>query len=349
MAKQDYYEVLGVSRDASSDKIKQAYRKLAVKYHPDKNPDNRAEAEEKFKEISEAYEVLSDPQKRATYDQFGHAGVGGGFGSGFSGFETFAREFEGTNFGDIFGDFFGGIFGGKTREKEQRRKGADLEYSLEISFEEAAFGIKKTINFLRYDVCPHCKGEGAEPGTKKTTCPECGGQGEVRMMRGFFSINKTCSRCQGEGSIIQKPCSKCRGEGRIQVNRQLSVKIPAGIESGSRLRIANEGETGVKGGRKGDLYLLVYVQKHRIFKRERDDIFCEIPISFSQAALGTEIEVPTLEGKIRMRIPPGTQSHKLFRLRGKGIPNIQGYGRGDEIVKIVVRTPVHLNSEQKKL
>lgn len=349
MAKRDYYEVLGVSRDASPEEIKQAYRKLAVRYHPDKNPHNRKEAEEKFKEVSEAYEVLSDSQKRAAYDQFGHSGVGGGFGAGFSGFETFSREFAGMDLGDIFGDFFGGIFGGRRERPSGRRRGADLEYTINISFEEAAFGTEKIIKLSRYDVCPRCKGEGIEPGSKKVVCPDCGGRGEVRVTQGFFSLTRTCPRCRGEGNIIQNPCSKCRGEGRVRASRKIKVKIPAGVQNGSQLRVAGEGEAGPKGGRRGDLYLLIYVQPHKIFRREGNDVICEVAISFPQAALGAEIEVPTLRGSVKIKIPPGTQSHKIFRLRGKGIKDIYGYGQGDEIIKVVVRTPTHLNSEQKKL
>lgn len=346
--KRDYYEILGVNRDASAEEIKRAYRKLAVRYHPDKNPHNHKETEEKFKEVSEAYEVLSDSQKRAAYDQFGHSGVGDGFGAGFSGFETFSREFAGAGFGDIFDSFFGNIFGAR-REGAGKRRGSDLQYSIEISFEEAAFGTEKVINLSRYDPCPECKGEGIEPGTRRVSCPDCGGRGEVRVTQGFFSITRTCPRCRGEGSIIQTPCSKCKGEGRIQDTHKIKVKIPAGVENESQLRVAGEGEAGIKGGRRGDLYLLIYVQPHKIFKREGNNIICEVPINFSQAALGAEIEVSTLKGRVKIKIPPGTQSQKVFRLRGKGIKDLHGYGQGDEIIKIIVQTPTHLNSEQKKL
>lgn len=356
MSKRDYYEILGVSKNASSEEIKAAYRKLALKYHPDKNPSNRKEAEEKFKEISEAYEVLSDSQKRATYDQFGHEGLQGAFrGGGFdwSDFTHFSdiEDLFGS-FGDFFRGFgididsFGGGWGGGGRRV---RRGSDLQYSLEISFEEAAFGTEKTVHIPRYEICPVCNGEGTKPGTKKADCSQCGGSGQIRSVTGFFSLTRTCNRCGGEGKIIKVPCTRCRGEGRVRLERKISVKIPAGIDDGFRLRITGEGEAGMRGGRRGDLYILVYVKPHPIFGRHNNDIICEVPISFVQAALGSEVDVPTLNGKARMKIPAGTQSGKIFRLRGKGIPNLRGGGRGDEHVRIIVETPTNLNSEQRKI
>lgn len=356
MAKRDYYEILGVNKNASADEIKKAYRALAFKYHPDKNQDNK-EAEERFKEVTEAYEVLSDSQKRAQYDQFGHeafryAGVGTGT-YGFGGIDleealrAFREAFEGESiFENFFG--FGDIFGTSTRRRG-RRRGRNVELSTEISFENAAFGTTRTVKVARYENCDICKGSGAKPGTYRATCPDCGGSGRVSTSTGFFSISRTCPQCEGEREIIKTPCKNCRGEGRVKVEKRLEIKIPAGIESGIRLRISGEGEAGQRGGPRGDLYLLIYVKPHEIFQREGNDIICEVPITFSQAALGDEVNVPTLEGKVKMKIPTGTQSGKIFRLRGKGITDIHGYGKGDELVRVIVETPIRLNAKQKQL
>lgn len=350
--KRDYYEILGVDKNASLEEIKRTYRKLALKYHPDRNPTNKKEAEERFKEISEAYAVLSDPQKRTQYDQFGHAGIDSRYtyedifrGADFSSiFEDLG--IRGSIFEDIFEDF--GIFTGTRRGR--RRRGSDLQYDLEITFEEAAFGTTKDFAIPRHEICPSCKGEGAAPGHGKIKCPDCGGAGQISTSHGFgFFFSRTCGRCQGEGAIIEKPCQKCKGTGRVVVERKINVKIPAGIESGMRLRISGEGEAGLRGGQRGDLYVLVYVKPHEIFERHNSDILCEVPITIVQAALGTEINVPTLEGKVKMNVPAGTQSGKIFRLKGKGIPNLQGpSGRGDEHVRIIVETPTNLNAEQRR-
>lgn len=356
--KRDYYEVLGVSRNASQDEIRQAYRKLAIKYHPDKNPGNK-EAEEKFKETTEAYEVLNDSQKRAQYDQFGHAafqyaGTGGyGFGgmdlhSAEETFRSFTEDFGGGLFGDFFEDIFGTTTTGRGKRRRVRR-GSDLEMSMEISFEEAAFGTQNTVRVPRYEACSNCRGEGTKPGTAKVSCPQCGGMGQVRTAAGFLSIARTCPRCQGEGEIIQTPCPECRGQGRVKVERKIDVKIPPGVETGTRLRITGEGEAGHRGGPRGDLYILIYVRKHSVFTRESNDILCEVPISFAQAALGDEVEVPTLDGKVKMKVPSGTQSGKIFRLRGKGISDLRGYSKGDQLVRVIVEIPAKLNLRQKQL
>jgi molecular chaperone DnaJ len=353
-AKRDYYEVLGVNKGASPEEIKRAYRRLALKYHPDRNPGDK-QAEESFKEAAEAYEVLSDSQKRATYDQFGHAGVEGAFrGKGFewSDFSHF------TDFGDIFSgfedlfrgfgidtDFFGTMGGGRRRA----RQGADLRYDLEITFLQAAEGHIATVSVPRYEPCKHCKGSGVKPGTRRVKCPVCGGSGQVRTSAGFFSISQTCQQCKGEGTVIKTPCPKCNGRGRVREVKKIEVRIPAGVEDGSRLRLQGEGEAGLQGGSRGDLYIVIRVRSHEIFERQGDDVLCQFPISFTQAALGTEIDVPTLNGKVRMKIPPGTQSGKVFRLKGKGIQNLRGFGKGDELVGIIVETPTHLSQEQKML
>lgn len=351
-AKRDYYEVLGVSKTATPEEMKKAYRKLAVQFHPDKNPGN-AEAEAKFKEASEAYEVLSNPEKRRAYDQFGHAGAqagfgGGGFG-GFGGARGGASPFGDLNdiFGDIFSEVFGGSGGGRSGSRATR--GSDLRYNLSVSFEEAAFGCEKTISVPRESSCKTCKGTGAKPGTSVTTCGSCRGTGEIRFQQGFFTLSKTCPDCNGQGTLIKEKCSDCRGSGRTSETTKLAVKIPAGIDSGQRLKLRGEGEAGTNGGPAGDLYVVVEVKPHPIFERDEFDIHCEVPISFPQAALGSEVDVPTLEGTVKLKIPAGTQSQKRFRLKGKGIAHVGGRGRGDLLVTAVVEVPTKLNGEQKQL
>ncbi|MEE9191621.1 MAG: molecular chaperone DnaJ [Candidatus Aerophobetes bacterium] len=356
MAKRDYYEVLGISRSASQDEIKKAYRKLALRYHPDKNPDNSKEAEEKFKEVSEAYKVLSDSEKRQIYDQYGHAGleaeVGAGAGTGFGGFEfdplkIFEEVFGRQSFGgDLFGDFFGGRSRTRAGDAEP---GRDLHYTLGISFEEAAFGAERNIQIPRRETCSTCTGSGIKPGSQPQTCPTCQGNGYVAISQGFFSMTRTCTQCRGRGTIIKDPCRDCRGTGRVKRTRKVKVKIPAGVDHGSRLRLAGEGEAGFRGGPSGDLYIGLRVKSHSIFKRDGNNIVCEVPISFSQAALGAEIRVPTLNGRVRVKIPPGTQTNKIFRLKGQGVPYLRSSGRGDQWVKVVIETPVNLTGEQKEL
>jgi molecular chaperone DnaJ len=343
LAKRDYYEVLGVHKKASDAELKRAYRRLAMDHHPDRNPDNH-EAVEKFKEATEAYEVLSDPQKRASYDQFGHAGVEGMGGFGAGGFG--ARDFSDI-FGDIFGDFFGGGAAGYGRARASR--GADLRYNMSISFEEAAFGKDTTIKIPKAEQCPTCFGSGAKPGTSPTTCRQCGGTGQTRFQQGFFSISKPCGACRGEGTVITDPCPECRGRKYVEREKTLSVKIPQGVESGSRLRLSGEGEPGAYGGPPGDLYIVINVKEHPIFTRDGDDIWCEVPISFVTAALGGEIEVPTLVDKAKLKIPSGTQTGKVFRLKAKGIASLKGYGMGDEMVRVAVETPTKLSAKQKEL
>ena len=338
--KQDYYELLEVNRNASEAEIKKAYRRLAVKYHPDKNAGDKA-SEDKFKEVSEAYEVLSDPEKRARYDQFGHAAVGGGgFSSGGFG--------GGSPFGDIFGDIFGEVFGGRQKTSRGRR-GDDLQYNMEVSFEEAAFGVEKKIDIPYAKRCDVCGGSGAKAGTTPKTCPTCQGAGQMRFQQGFFSVSKTCSQCNGEGRIVEHPCQTCRGAGTVRDKKTISVKVPPGVETGIRLKLTGEGGQGAKGGPNGDLYVALSVKEHAIFRREDNDVLCEIPISFTQAAIGCEIEVPTLDGKVNMKIPEGTQSGAIFRMRGKGVPALQGYGRGDHLVIAKVETPTNLNKQQREL
>jgi len=339
--RRDFYEVLEVSRDASDEDIKRAYRKQALKYHPDRNPGDKA-AEDKFKECSAAYQILSDPEKRAQYDRFGAAafdGNGGGFDFG-AGFEDI--------FSGIFGDFFGQTRGGG-RSRSRARRGDDLRYNLDLAFEEAAFGSEKTISVPRMSTCETCDGQGAKPGTKPKTCSGCRGSGQVRFQQGFFSIAKTCGQCGGQGSVIADPCPKCQGQGVVRRTQSLSVKIPAGVDTGSRLKLRGEGEAGAAGGPAGDLYVVVRVREHALFRREDSDVICDIPLSFPQAALRADIEVPTLEGKHKMRFPPGTQSGALFRLKGKGIADLRGYGRGDHVVRVVVETPRKLTKRQKEL
>jgi len=343
MAKRDYYEILGTEREASEEEIKKAYRKLAVKYHPDKNPGDKT-AEERFKELGEAYEVLSDPQKRAAYDQYGHAAFdrrAGGFARGgfHDPFEVFREVFGG---GGIFGDLFGG--GGQDPTQPQR--GDDLRYDMEISFEEAAQGCEREVPVTKQERCDTCGGSGAEPGSRIKTCPTCGGRGQVITSRGIFSIAQTCPHCQGAGRVIEKPCKTCRGSGRRERTSKIKLRIPAGVDTGSRLRSAGNGEAGFRDGPPGDLYVVIHVRPHEIFQRDGDDLLCEVPISFVQAALGAEIEVPTLDGKASIKIPSGTQPGTMFRLKGKGVKNIQGYGHGDLHVRMNVEVPTHLNAAQ---
>ena len=336
MAKRDYYEILGVDRDASEDQIKKAYRKLAMQHHPDRNPDN-AKSEENFKEAKEAYEVLSDQEKRAAYDRFGHQameGMAGGAG--------------GAGFGDAFGDIFSEIFGGG-RARSNVYRGADLRYNLEISLEEAARGSESKIRIPTLETCEPCHGTGAKPGTEPTTCPTCQGQGQVRIQQGFFSLQQTCPRCAGAGKIVRDPCTTCSGAGRVKKQKTLSVKIPAGVDEGDRIRLTGEGEAGVNGGPPGDLYVVVRLRPHSVFQREENDLHCEMPISFTIAALGGDIEIPTLDGSAKIKIPAETQSGKVFRLRSKGIKGVRTNTFGDLLCHVVVETPVNLTSRQREL
>lgn len=344
MAKRDYYEVLGVSKNATAEEIKKAYRKLARQHHPDANPNNKEEAEAKFKEISEAYVVLSDPEKRAGYDRFGHAGADG---QGFGGFEGFG-DFGGL--GDIFEMFFGGG-GGRRRGGPER--GNDIRADLELNLKEAAFGLEREIKVPRTETCGTCGGNGSAPGSKPKTCLACAGSGQVQFAQstpfGRIVQSRTCDRCRGTGQIVEKPCPTCRGEGHLRKTRSIKVKVPPGVDNGSRLRLSGEGEAGVKGGPNGDLYVYIHVKPHRVFKREGDDLICELPLSFTQAALGDELEVPTLEGNEKLKIPEATQSGTVFRIRGKGVPHVNGYGRGDQHVVVKVVTPNKLTEKQKEL
>lgn len=344
MSQRDYYEVLGVSKSADASELKKAYRKLAMKYHPDRNPDNK-DAEAKFKEAAEAYEILSDQNKRAAYDQFGHAGVSGGGQGGFGGGGAggFSDIFE-----DIFGDIFGGgAAGGRSRSRAQR--GSDLRYDLELTLEEAVFGKSIDISVPTYVSCDKCNGSGATSGSGHKNCGTCGGAGQVRMQQGFFSVSQTCPTCQGAGQIIANPCSACSGQGRKKGSRKLAVKIPAGVDNGDRIRLSGEGEAGLYGGGPGDLYVQVRVKTHAIFARNGLDLTCEVPISFVCAAIGGELDVPTLDGRVKLKIPPETQTGKQFRLRGKGVKAIRGHSQGDLLCKVIVETPVNLTSKQKEL
>jgi molecular chaperone DnaJ len=342
-AKKDYYEVLGVNRDASEEEIKKAFKKLAMKFHPDRNPDN-PKAEESFKEAKEAYEILSDDQKRAAYDQYGHAGVDPsmGGGGGFGGFNS-------GNFSDAFGDIFGDIFGGARNQRSNVYRGADLRYNLEISLEDAAKGTETKIRIPVQTSCETCHGSGARPGTSPVTCTTCNGHGQVRMQQGFFSVQQTCPKCHGTGKMVKEPCPTCHGGGRVKQNKTLNVKIPAGVDEGDRIRLSGEGEAGVNGGPTGDLYVVVHLKEHPIFQREGANLHCEMPISFSTAALGGEIEVPTLDGAAKMKIPAETQTGSVFRLRGKGIKPLRSSEHGDLMVHVVVETPVRLTEKQKEL
>ncbi len=343
MAKRDFYEILGVAKNASEDDIKKAYRKLAMKYHPDRNPDNK-EAEEKFKEVKEAYEMLTNPEKREAYDRYGHAGVDPNMGGGGGGFGA-------GGFGDAFGDIFGDIFGGGRGRSSgpQVYRGADLRYNLEITLEQAAHGYETTIRVPSWDKCDTCHGSGAKPGTQPVTCTTCAGHGQVRMQQGFFSIQQTCPKCHGSGKIIPEPCAACGGAGRIKRNKTLEVKIPAGIDNGMRIRSTGNGEPGTNGGPSGDLYVEIHIKPHPVFQREGDDLHCEMPISFAKAALGGEIEVPTLTGKVSFTVPEGTQTGKTFRLKGKGIKGVRSGYTGDLFCHVVVETPVKLTDKQKDL
>ena len=356
--KRDYYEILGVKKSASLDEIKKAYREMALRYHPDRVPhEQKKEAEEKFKEISEAYAVLSDVQKRALYDQYGHSGIdqkyayedifkGADFGSVFQDLGDFGLG--GGMFEEIFSDLGFDIFGsGARRSAGARRRGRDLQIAISITLEEAAAGTEKLINVPRYEVCPACSGSGAKPGTRKVTCPQCKGKGRTVVSNGFFQLAQTCRRCGGEGAVIQAPCPDCRGEGRARVTRKIKVKVPAGVDTGSSLRLRGEGEAGATGH--GDLYVLIEVAAHNIFQRHGNDILTGIDISLSKASLGGEVEVRTLDGSVSMKIPPGTQPGKIFRLKEKGIPDLHGRDIGDELVRVNVEIPARLNSEQRRL
>jgi molecular chaperone DnaJ len=340
--KRDYYEVLGVNRDASEEDIKKAYRKLAMKFHPDRNPDSK-ESEEKFKEAKEAYEVLSEADKRRAYDAYGHAGVnpqmGGMGGGGDAGFGGFAEAF-----GDIFGDIFGGA-----RGRSNVYRGADLRYNLEIALEQAARGTETKIRIPAMEECDTCHGSGAKPGTQAKTCTTCGGTGAVRMSQGFFSIQQACPACHGSGKIIADPCRDCSGAGRVKRHKTLSVKIPAGIDEGDRIRLAGEGEAGVNGGPPGDLYVVIHLKEHAVFQRDANDLHCQMPVSFTTAALGGDIAIPTLEGQAKVKIPPETQTGQVLRLRGKGIKGVRSSHPGDLLCEIVVETPVKLTERQKEL
>jgi molecular chaperone DnaJ len=344
--KRDYYEVLGLGRNASEEEVKRAYRKLAIKFHPDKNPDD-PHAEEKFKEIGEAYDVLMDSDKRAAYDRFGHAAFASG-GAGFGGFhdpfDIFREAFGGGGFG---GGIFETFFGGAGASAEERHRGSDLRYDMQIGLEEAAFGVEKEIEIEKLDTCDKCHGSGAEPGSRTVTCPSCGGRGQVTSSRGFFHVSQTCPRCRGAGETIEKPCPKCHGEGREEKPSRVKLKIPAGIREGSRLRSLHNGEAGIRGAPSGDLYVVIHIKEHKIFQREGDDLYCEVPIPFSIATLGGEIDVPTLEGRAHLKVPAGTQSGQMFKLRGKGIVNVNGRSHGDLFSRLIVEVPTHLNAEQR--
>jgi molecular chaperone DnaJ len=340
--KRDYYEVLGVNKDASEEEIKKAYRKLAMKHHPDRNPDSK-DGEERFKEAKEAYEMLSEPEKRRAYDAYGHAGVNPQMGGhpGQEGFGGFAEAF-----GDIFSDIFGG---GQGRGRASVFRGADLRYNLEISLEQAARGTETKIRIPTMETCEACKGSGAKPGTQPKTCETCHGSGTVRLSQGFFSIQQTCPTCHGTGKMVTDPCASCRGAGRLKKHKTLAVKIPAGVDEGDRIRLSGEGEAGVNGGPAGDLYVVIHLKAHGVFQRDGDDLHCEMPISFTQAALGGEIEIPTLDGSAKIKVPPETQTGQVFRLRGKGIKGVRSTYPGDLMCEVVVETPVRLTERQKEL
>ncbi|MEJ2037846.1 MAG: molecular chaperone DnaJ [Desulfosarcinaceae bacterium] len=339
--KRDYYDVLGVHKDASDTDLKAAYRKLALKFHPDRNPGDKA-AEEQFKEAAEAYDVLRDQQKRQIYDTYGHQGLEG---QGFSGFGGFEDIF--SSFGDIFEDFFG--FGSRRRSRSRSQRGADLRYDLSLDFMDAAFGYETNIDIEKYEACGTCSGSGAEPGSSPQTCPQCGGSGQVGRSQGFFTIRTTCPQCRGAGQYIPNPCKTCSGQGRVVVKKTVAVKIPGGVDTGSRLRLTGEGEGGAFGGPHGDLYVFIHVQPHEFFKRDGSDVLCQIPISFVQAALGDSIEVPTLKGTKDLEIPKGTQPGDIFRFRNEGIPSLRTGIPGDQVIQVTIRTPTSLNKKQETL
>jgi molecular chaperone DnaJ len=349
MPKRDYYSTLGVNRDASDEEIKKAYRKLAMKHHPDRNPDDKA-SEDKFKDAKEAYEVLSDPKKRVAYDQFGHAGVDpAAFGAGARGFggqEGFGGFADA--FGDIFGEIFGNAGGGRSRGSGVFR-GADLRYNLELSLEEVARGTEARIRIPAMEECATCHGSGAKPGTQAKTCPTCNGQGQVRVSQGFFSIQQTCPQCHGSGKIIPQPCETCDGAGRIRKHKTLSVKIPAGVDQDDRIRLSGEGEAGINGGPPGDLYVVVNLKPHAVFQRQNNDLHCDMPIGFATAALGGEIEIPTLDGHAKLKIPPETQTGQVFRLKSKGIKGVRSASHGDLYCHVAIETPIKLTARQKEL
>ncbi len=338
--KRDYYEVLGVTRAATEQEVKSAYRKLALQFHPDRNPNN-PDAEEKFKECSEAYAVLADVEKRTVYDRFGHAGLGGSGGPGF----------DPTDLGDIFGDFFGlgEIFGGGTRRRSRTQRGADLREDINLEFEEAVFGTETKVTVRRHESCEECRGSGAAAGKAPITCRSCNGRGQVRYQQGFFSIARTCPTCQGTGSVVTDPCVKCKGEGRVLRQRTVDAKVPAGVEDGTRIRFTGFGEGGLHGGPPGDLYVVLHVKEHPFFEREGNNLHCVIPVSFAQAALGAEISVPTLEGEHVLKVPDGIQSGTTLRIKNRGVPLLNGHGKGDLFVEVRVQTPGKLNKRQREL
>ncbi len=342
VTKRDYYEVLGVARSATPDELKRSYRKLALQYHPDRNPDD-PQAEEKFKEASEAYAVLSDSDKRRQYDQFGHQGMGAG-PAGFGG-----ADFQG--FGDIFNDLFGDLFGARMggRRGGRGQRGADLRYTHEIDLADVLTGEEATLDLPRMLRCETCGGSGAKPGTRPERCGRCGGSGQAVFQQGLFRISRPCETCRGEGSVVRHPCTSCRGSGRTEGGKTLKVRVPAGVEDGMRLRVAGEGEAGIAGGPPGDLYVVISVRQHPLFSRDGADLLCEVPLPFTQAALGAEVEVPTLEGKVKLKVPEGTQSGRVFRLRGKGLPTLGSAARGDQLVRIFVEVPTRLNAKQREL
>jgi molecular chaperone DnaJ len=342
MSKRDYYEVLGVNQDASEQEIKKAYRRVAMKHHPDRNEGDKA-SEDKFKEASEAYEVLSDSQKKAAYDQYGHAGVDPQ-GAGMGGFNS-----GGAAFSDIFGDVFGDIFSGSQRRPSGPQRGSDLRYNLEVDLEDAVKGSTVKIRVPTLVACEECHGSGAKKGTKPKDCGTCGGVGQVRMQQGFFAVQQTCPNCRGKGKVISDPCGSCYGRGRVEEQKTLSVKIPPGVDTGDRIRLAGEGEAGPEGGPAGDLYVQIAVREHKIFERDGKHLYCEVPISFADAALGGELEVPTLEGRVKLKIPAETQTGKLFRLRGKGVKPVRGGSVGDLLCRVEIETPVNLNKKQKEV